>query len=144
MATIKTMADYYKDTKYFCLYNANPSRKDGKKWNKGDCVIRAFAVAADIDWIEAFDWLVKNARNTYNVPNDKGNYEYVFEKYGFVRKSIKVEKGKKRMTVEGFCKEHKKGRFILNVANHLTPVVDGVCYDTWNPANKCVYSYYEL
>lgn len=144
MATIKTRADYFKDTEYFCRYNCNPNFEENRHYKVGDCVIRAFAVAADIKWIEAFDILVENARKTYNVPNGQSNYEKVFENYGFERKSVKVVKGKKRMTLEDFCKKHKKGNFIVAVANHLTAVVDGVCYDNWNPANKCVYVYYEL
>ena len=138
------MADYYKDTEFFCQHNINPSYKDGKNYDKGDCVIRAFATAADITWLNAFDMLVENARKTFNVPNDKSNYEQVFAAFGFERKSVKVVAGKKRMTLEDFCKNHKKGHYIVSAANHLTSVVDGVCYDQWNPANKCVYVYYEL
>ncbi len=144
MATINKREDYYKDTEYFCLYNINPTRVDGKKWDKGDCVVRAFAMAADISWLEAFDLLVENARKTFNVPNYKTNYKDVFAGRGFVYQGIKAVAGKKRMTVEDFCKKHKKGRYILDVANHMTAVVDGVCYDVWNPANKCVYCYWEL
>ena len=144
MATIKTRADYYKDTEYFCQHNINPTYQEGKRYEKGDCVVRAFAMAADITWLEAFDLLVEHARKTYNMPNYATNYEDVFKGFGFERKSVKVEKGKKRMTLEGFCKTHKKGHYIVSVANHLTAVVNGVCYDQWTPANKCVYVYYEL
>jgi len=144
MATIKVKADYYKDTDYFCQYNINPSYEDGRRFDNGDCVVRAFAMAADITWMEAFDLLIENARKTYNMPDYKTNFEKVFEAFGFERKSVKVIAGKKRMTVEDFCKKHKKGHFIVSVANHLTAVVDGVCYDQWNPANKCVYVYYKL
>lgn len=144
MAVFKTTADYYKDTEYFCQYNNNPSYKDGKRWQKSDCVIRAFAEAASISWLEAFGLLCKRARETYDVPNSDSNYPHVLEDFGFVRKSVKVQSGKKRMTLEDFCKSHKKGRYCVKVANHLTAVVDGVCYDQWNPANKCVYVYYEL
>lgn len=145
MATIKTKADYYKDTDYFCCWNENPTRyENGKKWDKGDCVVRAFATAANISWIDAFDILIKKARETYNMPNYKTCFQLVFEEYGFKKHGCKAVAGKKRMTVEDFCKKHKKGRFILDVAHHSTAVVDGVCYDVWNPANKCVYNYYEL
>ena len=144
MATIKCRADFYKDTEYFCQYNNNPTYKDGQRWTKGDCVIRAFALAANITWLEAFDLLAKRARETYDVPNSMSNYPQVLLDYGFKKKSVSVAKGRKRMTVEDFCKAHKKGHFCVKVANHLTAVVDGVCYDQWNPANKCVYTYYEL
>lgn len=143
MAIIKTKTDYYRDTEYFRKRNNNPSYKGGNRWHKGDCVIRAFAMAANITWLDAFDMLVENARKTYTVPNSKDNYDVVFAANGFERKSVKVVKGKKRMTLEDFCKVHKKGRYIVSVANHLTAVIDGVCYDQWNPANKCVYVYYE-
>lgn len=143
MAVIKTRADYYKETKYFSVMQPNPTEPD-RRSKKGDCVIRAFSIAADITWLEAFDVLVENARKTYNVPNGQQNYEQVFASLGYTSSSIKAEKGKKRMTLEGFCKSHPKGRYIVSVANHLTAVVDGVCYDTWNPANKCVYKVFEL
>lgn len=136
--------DYYKDTDYFCNYNINPTRYEKKRWDKGDCVIRAFAMAADITWLEAFDLLMQKARETFNVPNDKNCFKAVLEEYGFVKHSCPVVKGNKRMTVEDFCKKHNKGRYYLDVANHSTAVVDGVCYDVWNPAKKCVYVYYEL
>lgn len=100
-------------------------------------------MAADITWLEAFDKLTENARKTYDVINGQSNYEVVFSANGFEKKSVKVVKGKKRMTVEDFCKKNRKGSYIVAVANHLTAVVDGVCYDNWNPANKCVYVYYE-
>jgi hypothetical protein len=136
-------SDYYQETKYFKPTQPNPSEK-GLKSTKGDCVIRAFAIAGDIRWLDAFDMLVDHARKHYNVPNDKANYEKVYENFGFVKHPVKVVKGQSRMTVEDFCKEHPVGKYILVVANHNTAVVDGVCRDTWNPANKCVYKYFEL
>lgn len=136
--------DYYEDTDYFCQFNLNPTYDDGKRYFKPDCVIRAFAVAADITWLKAFDLLCANARKNYTVPNGKDNYDVVFKDFGFVRNSIKVVKGKPLMTVEDFCKRNPKGRFILRLANHLTPVVDGICYDNWNPATKSIYFYYQL
>lgn len=144
MATIKTRADYFKDTKYFCCRNNNPTAKDGKQHDKGDCVIRALAMAADITWLEAFDNLTAEARKTYNVVNDKACYRAALLAYGFTKNTAKAVKGKKRMTIEELCKKHSKGRFFVEIANHCTAVVDGVCYDTWNCANKCVYTYWKL
>jgi len=141
MATIKTNADYYKDTDYFCLYNPNPTEGDRAK--KGDCVIRALAVAMGITWLEAFDLLTENARRTYNVPNDNQNYDEVLKACGFTYQAAKAEKGKKRMTVEQFCIKHPKGHYFIKIANHCTAVVDGVCYDAWNPANKTIYRIYQ-
>ena len=126
------------------MFNPNPTEKNDKS-TKGDCVIRALAIASDRTWIEAYDILADNARKTYNLPNDCINYTQVFENIlGYKPKSVKVEKGKKRLNVLEFCKKHHKGRYILRVAHHLTAVVDGVCYDTWNTAERCVYRYWEV
>lgn len=144
MAIIKKRADYYKNTEYFRQYNCNPSYTGGHKYDKADCVIRAFSKAAGITWLESFDILAKRARETYDVPNSMNNYPQVLIDYGFKKHTVPVVKGQKRMTVEDFCKIHSKGRYCLKVANHLTAVVNGICYDQWNPANKCVYAYYEL
>lgn len=141
MATIETRADLFKETDYFSIFQPNQTERN--KSTKGDCVIRAFAIAADLTWLQAFDQLVTTARATYNVPNDKACYDRTFKRFGFERMKQPLFNGH-RQTVEGFCKAHPKGRYILRLAHHLTAVVDGVCYDTWNPANYCIYFYYEL
>lgn len=133
-----------KATSYYLPYNCNPRAEKERGFTTGDCVIRAFAKAANISWLEAFDALVKAARLFFTVPDCKEAFEVVFANYGFERKSVKVAKGQSRMTVEDFCKTHRKGRYMLKVAHHLTAVVDGICFDTWNPADNCVYVYYEL
>lgn len=144
MATFKTTADYYKPTKYFKIFQPNPSEKTEKS-TKGDCVIRAFAIAADLTWLQAFDYLCGYARETYGTPSCHTTYEPAFERFGFRPCHLKaVKAGKKRMTTEDFCKSHPKGRYILRLANHLTAVVDGVNYDTWNTANRCIYKYFSL
>lgn len=144
MAIFKTTADYYKNTEYFRQYNCNPAYTGGNNWQKADCVIRAFAKTAGITWLDAFDILSKRARETYDVPNSMNIYSHVLLEYGFKKHTLSAVKGQKRITVEDFCKIHSKGRFCVKVANHLTSVVNGICYDHWNPANKCVYGYYEL
>ena len=136
--------DYYKETKNFKMFNPNPTESQSGKSKKGDCVIRAFAIAADLTWLEAFDLLVANARLTYNVPNDKHNYTEVFKQQGYESIPVKIKAGKKRMTVLEFCKKNKKGRFILRLANHLTAVVDGVIYDSWNTSDLCIYKYWKV
>lgn len=141
MATFTTRADYFQPNKYFEPTQPNPTEKLGHG-KKGDCVIRAFSLAANIGWLEAFDILVAHARKTYSVPNCHTNYIPLFQELGYERIVCKAVKGKKRMTAEDFCRKHRKGRYILRLSNHLSAVVDGKIRDSWNPANKCVYSYF--
>lgn len=141
---VQTLFNKIMDKRFFCQCNINPSSKPGKRWIKGDCVVRAFALAANITWLEAFDLLVERARKKFDVPSSMSNYPYVLVDYGFKKRSVSVLKGQKRLTLEDFCKSHPQGRFCVKVSNHLTSVIDGVCYDVWYPGNKCVYVYYEF
>ena len=132
--------DLYKNTDYFEFTQPNPT--EGKKCNKPDCVIRAFAIAADITWQESFDILSQIAREDYNVPNAKGVYEKVFAQRGYKVVTLKAKAGEKRKTAEEFAKSNPKGRYILSLASHLCAVVDGKIRDGWNCGHKCIYKIY--
>ena len=62
---------------------------------------------------------------------------------GFEYHGISNKRGTKRPTVDSFAKNHPKGTYILNVANHEVAVVDGKYYDTWDSGYKSLYGYYE-
>lgn len=63
---------------------------------------------------------------------------------GFDYQGISNKKGSKRPTVEQFAKEHKNGKYVLSVANHVVGCVDGKYYDTWDSGDCCLYGYYTL
>jgi hypothetical protein len=48
------------------------------------------------------------------------------------------------------CKIHlaenelPSGKLIVQIAKHLTTVIDGMINDTWNCSGKCVYGYYSF
>lgn len=49
----------------------------------------------------------------------------------------------KKLNIDYIATEHKKGAYILKVANHVVAVVDGIYYDTWDSGYKSLYGYYE-
>lgn len=138
-----TFERWYKCTATFEYFNANPlgAKKRGYQWDRGDCAVRALAKAADISWLNAYDYLNERARRDYNVLNDTTAYRGWIEEGGAQWVAVKAEKGKERMTAEDFCKSHPKGRYILHLASHETAVVDGKIYDVWNCGERCVYGY---
>lgn len=138
------VAEYRKKTPFYNYYNPNPLSDEKKAWDRGDCVIRAFAVALDISWVEAFDILSEEARKTYNVPNDRKVFDAVLKRNGAIYHGVKPQEGEKRMTVAEFCKTHPDGRFFVKISSHCTAVVNGVCLDTWNPSKKAVCCYYQI
>lgn len=122
-----------------------PNDKDIKN-QYGDCTIRALSKVLGLSWIETFDLTIPFCRE-YQTPNifnvDVKTEREILDKLGFMYYGISNKKGSKRPTVAGFAKEHKKGTYILNVANHVVAVVDGIYYDTWDSGYKSLYGYYE-
>lgn len=68
----------YKNTDYFEFTQPNPT--EGKRCRKPDCVIRAFAITAELTWQEAYDVISKIAREYYDIPNSQNVYEKDYEK----------------------------------------------------------------
>ena len=123
-----------------------PNKKDLKD-KYGDCTIRALSKALNLTWLEAFDLTIPYCReyqcsNIFNLPS---NIEReILEKIGFKYTGVSNKKGTKRPTVSSFADDHKKGTYILNVANHEVACVDGCYYDTWDSGRCSLYGYYEL
>ena len=132
-----------KKSLYYEYYQ--PNKMDIKD-EYGDCTIRALSKVLNITWLEAFDLTIPYCRK-YQIPNIfftscKIKRE-VMKDLGFAYAGISNKKGTKRPTVEEFAKTHKKGTYILNVANHEVACVDGKYYDTWDSGYKSLYGYYE-
>lgn len=128
---------------YYKYFNPNP-----KGLETGDCVIRALCAVTGKSWYEVFDIICKNARENGVMPNSgtKFDVESRMKLFGLKRKVIpKPTKGGSCYTVEQFCKNHRKGKYILTIAHHEMAVVDGKYYDIYSCwDSKRVYSYYEL
>lgn len=141
-----TFNKLYSSNEYFTYYNANPegASKRTFKWDRCDCSIRALAKAANIDWVDAFDFLSSKARRDFNVVNDFGGCRKWYVESGAKWCAVKAEKGKSRMTIKDFALTHKDGRYIVQVAGHFTSCVDGVIYDVWNCGEKAVVGYYDM
>lgn len=126
-----------KNYKYY-----QPNKKDLKDM-QGDCSVRALTKFLDCTWIEAFDELVKYARQTQTLVNSLDNIKLFMEKSGYEYKSIY----KKRKTVIEFAKKHKSGTYTLYVragyGTHMVTVKNGFYYDTWDCGNKLIFGYWE-
>lgn len=128
----------------FEKYNPNPFTPKGQKHKFGDCVIRVICGAKGKSWFEVYDLLNAKGRETGDFGNSKQVYPHVLEELGFVRSTVKREKGKKALTVEKFCDQYQEGIYILGLAHHLSCVRNGVVFDTWYPQKSTVYSIYKL
>ncbi len=117
--------------------NLNPS---GRK--ASDCVVRAIMKCSNKTWLEVFDGLTAIGRTEFCIPNEKRAYEKFLEKNGFKKQSMPRFTDNTRYTVKEFADANPKGTFIISVANHLTCMIDGTIYDTWNCAHKSVGNFW--
>lgn len=107
-----------------------------------DCTVRALMKLLELSWVEAYNELCSAGRVVKRMPNEIDAVRVAIESFGYKKTSIPVEKGSKRPTVASFAAEHPKGRYLLNVANHVVACVDGHYYDSWDCGAKCIYNYW--
>lgn len=129
----------------FQFYNPNPKQKfhkDGRPcfWNEPDCVIRAVSKVTGKSWKDAYEMMCKIGMDNYTMPNSDKAIEVVAKQLKF--KKVTYKAGERKM-LKDWVKDHKKGIFLVRVSGHLTSVVNGVVYDSWDCTDYCVTSYFE-
>lgn len=102
------------------FYNAN-SR--GNFTN--DCVIRAISVAQNRTWDEVYNELTFLAREQGLLMDDiKFVESYLDERY--------KRECHKSKTVGEFMEECDRGIYLVTMAGHITVIIDGILYDTFD------------
>ena len=120
-------------------FNPNPKNR-----NIGDCTLRAYCAAFDIEWDDAFDIASEIAKENSSL------IEYVSDKvikdhFGYdvdPDYNKKKVKAKDRITINDFTISHPYGTYILGVRKHLVTVKDGEYWDSWDSGDKKVDTVY--
>lgn len=101
-------------------YNANPLKN-----NVADCTTRAISLAENNSWDYTYNKLSKLAQRRGKMLDSVDFIEeYLDSKY---RRQCHYSK-----TLDEFIKEHPKGTYLVTMPNHITCVIDGYVYDTFN------------
>ena len=105
-----------------------------KKDRVGDCVVRALAIATKEDYNEVRKELWSISLDNGNMPNDSKTYESFLVKRGFV----------KEKKIKGYCLgqypiSHDEV-YVVNLANHLVCLDNGLVRDTWDCRHKYPYN----
>jgi hypothetical protein len=130
-------------TEMFKQYDAG---KGKRKWDVGDCTVRALSTALGVPYSEAWELLYKTQGEhracSFRVPEFLKRDP---ERFG-VRRYIPfpARPGQPRMTGRDFCKRFPKGDFIVRMAHHVAAVENGVLYDLFDSTRKCVYGAWEV
>lgn len=110
----------------FKFYNANPLKN-----NVADCTTRAISLAEGISWDECYDKLSYLARQQGEMMD---NVEFI-EDYLDSRYPRKCHYSK---TINEFTKEYPKGIYLCTMPGHITCIIDGCIYDTYDCSNRAM------
>lgn len=118
-------------------FNINPKNK-----KTGDCAIRAVAVATGLGWDKVYQGLATSGFLCKTAMNDVEAINHFLLSQGFKEGKVKVSKGSKRPTVDGFAKEHPNWYAVLRTAGHITCCGRGNYVDIWDCGYQSVYKYW--
>lgn len=119
----------------FVIYNPNPMGS-----RTGDCVIRALTKAFNVDWYTAYIEVVIQGYLMADMPSGNHVWGEYLKENGYKQKTIN-ETG--RYTVRDFCRDHKRGTFVVATGSHVATVKDGDYYDTWDSGAEIPVYYFE-
>ena len=117
--------------------NLNPKGK-----SVGDCTIRAIGIATDKGWMETYLDLCLFGLLMADMPSANAVSTAYLKNKGFRRRTM-PDDCPDFYTIEDFCKDHPKGTFVIGTGSHLTTVIDGCLWDSWDSRNETPVYYFE-
>lgn len=119
----------------FQFYNANPR---GRRVN--DCTVRAISLATNKSWDETYRELSHYAQLLCIMPDDITYIdEYLEEHFQKVYECKEC-----RVRVSEFVERNPFGTFLITMNGHITCVIDGIIYDTFDPSNRFIWGAYKV
>ncbi len=103
------------------FYNANSHNNF-----VNDCTVRAISKAEQKTWDETYEKLSNLAQEAGTLFDDVNFVEKYLDTYYPIRI---CQHGK---SVRKFLDEHPKGTYLITMRGHITVIVDGVLYDTFD------------
>lgn len=125
------------------VYNDGGRRAAGYKGNCGDCVVRAIAIALDLDYKETYLQLARLNKIALGKRScrrgvSKDAYEKFLKDRGWVWHRAPKFEGRKAKHYD-----MPKGQVVIGrMAKHLAAVIDTTVHDTWDSTHKMIYGYY--
>ena len=117
--------------------NKNPRKKA-----VGDCTVRAISTATDNGWMETYLDLCLFGLLMADMPSANSVTTAYLRNKGFHRRTI-PDDCPDCYTIEDFCKDHPQGVYVIGTGSHLTTVIDGTLFDSWNSLAETPVYYFE-
>lgn len=111
---------------------------------KRDCVVRAIALASGMPYDSVYDGLAAMGRKC-GRSTSKEIWKAYLDSPAWIKEVFPAIPGQARMHLESFRQGHPLGRFVVQMARHLTAVIDGVIRDDFEPRLEgCVYAVWKF
>ena len=110
-------------------YNPNPVGRF-----VGDCAVRAISLALNIPWDDAHELLSYNSRMMGDMPHADSVWGATLRQNGFNRKAIS-NSCPDCYTTADFAEDHPEGIYVLGFGGHVSAVIDGDIYDSWDSSD---------
>lgn len=125
------------------VFNDGGKADTGRKGKSGDCVVRAIAIANNMDYETAYRMVAQEAANygfkksardgIHNIVRDA-----VLKKLGWVWVSAPKIAGRKARCADLLA----EGIVIARQARHIVAVNYGIPHDIFDSSNKMIYGYW--
>lgn len=113
-------------------HNANPQKR-----HIDDCVIRAISVLTNKNWYNVYNDLSNLASdNALMMDSVQFVEDYLDKRY--------VRKCHYSKTVGEFAKEFPIGKYAVTMNGHITAIIDGIIYDTFDPSDRLMRCAWEI
>ena len=111
---------------------------------KDDSIIRAIAIAKEMDYADVFRAMNKHKKITgaHYFCSPGNPQSYLSNVLHLNRVSITPNENGYRMSVSDFCQEYPVGRYIVSLGSEYSAIIDGVILDIRNCSNDQVHAYY--
>lgn len=117
--------------------NVNPLHR-----RADDCTVRAIATALNMPWEEVYKDICVEGLKQYDMPSANHVWGTYLKKKGFRRRII-PDNFPSCYSVGDFARDNPNGTYILALSGHITCVISGNLYDTWDSSDRIVIYYWE-
>ena len=120
----------------FIELNLNPFKK-----RTDDCVIRAVALATNIDWRSAYTMLSAHGLKLGDLIEKNYVWSDLVSTLGFKRTSL-PDTCPDCYRIRDFAHDHPKGVFIVGTGDHVVTVIDGNWSDSFDSGDMIPIIYF--
>ena len=115
-------------------YNANPLGR-----HVSDCSVRAISLATGQTWDQTYRELAEFARKEgITFSEIEFINEYLADRYE------RFCPNKEIVQLKDFLALNLKGYWLVTMSGHITCVIDGICYDTFDPSDRYIWCVYRV